>query len=190
MISPRIEAGTASAQAEPLWQETLGDGRSVRIRPLHRDDEAFERAFLEGLSPQTRRQRFLGTIAAPSDELVHELVDVDFVHHVALAAIADDERGERLVGVSRYALAPDGSACECAVTVADDWQHVGLGTRLMRHLIDIARARGVRRMRSIDAAANADMRPFAANLGFTRHSEPGDACEVVYTLDLGDAPAG
>lgn len=54
----------------------------------------------------------------------------------------------------------------------------------MRHLIDIARARGIDRMYSADMAENADMRELAMHLGFRVRAEPSDASLVVYELPL------
>ncbi|WP_394540263.1 GNAT family N-acetyltransferase [Lysobacter enzymogenes] len=70
------------------------------------------------------------------------------------------------------------------MVVADQWQGRGLGTALMRHLIDIARARGIDRMYSADMAENADMRELAMHLGFRVRAEPSDASLVVYELPL------
>jgi len=88
------------------------------------------------------------------------------------------------VGVSRYSTSADGSACECAVTVLDDWQHKGLGVILMTHLIDAARARGIKRMWSIDSAENSAMSDLARFLGFKRCQDRDDATQVIHTLWL------
>ena len=46
------------------------------------------------------------------------------------------EAGEkREIGVSCFCMSDDGTSCECAVAVADEWQGRGLGHLLMRHLI-------------------------------------------------------
>ncbi|HEY0179996.1 MAG TPA: GNAT family N-acetyltransferase, partial [Dokdonella sp.] len=86
--------------------------------------------------------------------------------------------------VSRFGVGADGRACECAVVVADAWRNKGLGTILMRHLIDVARARGIRTMTSIDAAENLAMRDLAEFLGFSRRADPEDGTLVVHTLEL------
>jgi N-acetylglutamate synthase-like GNAT family acetyltransferase len=61
------------------------------------------------------------------------------------------------IGVSRYAPNADGNAREIAITVADDWQHLGLGTRLAKALIQPAREHGVKKLYSIDLADNTHM---------------------------------
>jgi len=68
--------------------------------------------------------------------------------------------------------------------VAEEWRHKGLGTALMRHLIDVARRRGIRTMISMDAAENLQMRELAAELGFVRKVDPQDPTQVIYRLTL------
>ena len=168
----------------PRWSETLHDNSYVLIRPITRQDEAAERAFIEGLSTQSRRYRFLGAVACASDRLIEQFTNIDYVHEVAFAAVIPEDAHERIVGVSRYSTDADGVNCECAVTVSDEWQQKGLGTLLMRHLIEVARARGIRRMTSIDVAENAKMQDLATHLGFRTRVDPDDASQVIHELDL------
>lgn len=168
----------------PRWSETLRDRRRVWIRPLVPEDAEAERAFIEGLSAQTRRDRFHGQMRSPGTALLQRLTRIDQVHDVAFAAVVPEDSHQCIVGVSRYSLADDGRQCECAVVVSDDWQGCGLGTVLMRHLIEHARRQGVARMVSVDAAENARMHDFAGRLGFETEMDPEDATRVVHTLDL------
>jgi len=55
---------------------------------------------------------------------------------------------------------------------------------LMRHLIEIARQRGYRRMYSIDTRDNEGMRELAEFLGFERQADPNDATQVLHSLTL------
>jgi N-acetylglutamate synthase-like GNAT family acetyltransferase len=70
------------------------------------------------------------------------------------------------------------------VAVADDWQHQGLGKKLLRRLIEHARMHGVRRLYSIDSAANDRMRKLGAELGFSESREPGDRRQVLLSLEF------
>lgn len=168
----------------PRWSETLRDRSHVLIRPITRQDKAAEREFIEGLSSQARRFRFLGQVRCPSERLLEALTDIDYVHEVAFAAVVANDSQERIIGVSRYSTSEDGTRCECAVTVSDEWQKKGLGALLMRHLIDVARSRGVRIMYSIDSAENLAMTDLAAHLGFKTHTDADDATQVVHELRL------
>lgn len=178
-----LEPAAASAD-HPHWTETLRDGTHVLIRPIHAADAALEKHFIERLSPASRRYRFLGAIGEPSDELLRRLTDIDYRRDAAFVALVHRDGEKREIGVSRFSLGADGKSCECAVAVADEWQHRGLGVVLMRHLIEVARARGIRSMVSYDAADNAAMRELAGFLGFRRTPDPDDPRQVVHTLLL------
>jgi GNAT superfamily N-acetyltransferase len=163
--------------------ERLRDGSEVLVRPLSTRDHDAERAFIEGLSPDARRHRFLAQMLHPSEQLVDQLTDIDFEKRVAFAAVVADGGHERIVGVARYGVDQAGS-CECAVTVADAWHGKGLGTALMQRLTTLARERGLRSMYSIDAADNMEMLELARYLCFESTLDPDDASLCVHRLDL------
>ncbi len=168
----------------PRWSETLRDHSHVLIRPISKQDNSAERAFIEQLSPDARRFRFLGQVRRPSERVIEQFTDIDYVHDVAFVAVTPEDSHERIVGVSRYSTDQGGLNCECAVTVSDEWQQKGLGTLLMKHLIEVARARGIRRMTSIDSAENLQMKDLAKFLGFRTRVDPDDASQVLHELDL------
>lgn len=168
----------------PQWMNRLRDGTHVLIRPIRKTDAALERAFIERLSDESRRFRFLGYMKSPSAEMVKRLTDIDYRREMAFVALIHDAGEKKEIGVSRYSVGADGKSCECAVAVADDWQGRGLGALLMRHLIDVAREQGIKQMMSIDASENTQMRDLASYLGFQRKPDPGDPHQVIYSLDL------
>ncbi|HZP66376.1 MAG TPA: GNAT family N-acetyltransferase [Rudaea sp.] len=171
----------------PHWHEKLRDGTTVLIRPIGPQDETIERQFIERLSAQARRFRFLGEIKTPSPALLENFTHPDGKRDVAFVALIADGAEKREIGVARFSTRPDGLACECAVVVSDEWQGKGLATMLMQHLIDVARARGIECMYSIDLAENGAMRDLAEHLGFRRKPDPDDASQVLHVLDLKEA---
>lgn len=184
-VNPNTNVTTLPAPADvPESMVTLLDGSKVAIRALRKEDAGLERDFIRNLSPESRWMRFLGQIGEPSDSLIRKLTELDYQHDMAFIALSRDGGIEHEVGVSRYSLASDGRSCECAVTVADAWQGKGLGTILMRDLIDIARRRGIRTMFSIDANENERMQELARDLGFKRERDPDDATRVIHRLAL------
>lgn len=171
------------------WKEQLRDGTTVLIRPIHPGDEEIERKFIERLSPQSRRFRFLGAIASPSTRLVEQFTHPDPVRDAAFVALIADGAEKSEIGVARFSAGTDMSTCECAIAVSDEWTGKGLATILMRHLIEIARQRGIRSMYSIDAIDNQPMQELAEHLGFERRHDPDDATQVIHSLDLKAATA-
>lgn len=168
----------------PRWTETLRDHSTVLIRPVRRDDAAAERAFIEALSPQSMRYRFLGQVRHPSSELIARFTNLDYVHDLAFAAVVHDDARDKFVGIARYSTSSDGTDCECAVTVLDEWQGKGLGSVLMKHLIEVARSRGIKHMWSLDSAENLEMADLARYLGFNRSADPDDPAQVIHSLWL------
>ncbi|HET6433068.1 GNAT family N-acetyltransferase [Dyella sp.] len=166
------------------WIETLRDGTRVLIRPLRPEDREREEAFIARLSHESRRFRFLCDFKTVSPAMLRQLMDLHYPDQMAFVALAHDNGTLREVGVSRYAANGDGTRCECAVTVADDWRHRGLGVLLMQHLIHLARRNGFKQMFSIDAAENEPMHELAHHLGFERRLDPDDAAQVIHTLTL------
>ncbi|MGV8923635.1 MAG: GNAT family N-acetyltransferase [Thermomonas sp.] len=183
MSTPSIQR-LAADHGQPTWTVTLRDGSSVLIRPINKLDKGIERAFIVGLTQESRRYRFLGSIGTPSERMIEDLTDIDHNQQVALVALVQEGTDERIVGVCRYGTSNDGQDCESAVTVEEDWQDKGLGTALMNHLIDIARTRGIRRMYSIDSAENRRMNDLARHLGFQTSTDPNDSTQVIHQLDL------
>ena len=167
--------------------DILRDGSCVTIRPLLRQDVELERRFIAALSPESRRYRFLCSMATPTEALLRQLTELDPQRDAALVALVQDQGGMREIGVARFSGVPGGKA-EIAVTVSDEWQNKGLGTLLMKRLIDLARQRGIREFYSIDASGNRHMSELAAHLGFQRKTDPEDATQVIFTLRLEPVP--
>lgn len=166
------------------WVEALPDGSHVLIRPLRAEDRQREADFIARLSPEARHFRFLCSMREVSPALLDQLMTVDFHDSAAYIALVHQDGELVEVGVSRYARGADAGHCECAVTVADDWRHRGLGVALMRHLIETARRNGMTQMYSIDSAANAPMHELVRFLGFSSHQDPGDPTQTIHTLQL------
>jgi GNAT superfamily N-acetyltransferase len=98
-----------------------------------------------------------------------------------LAALAPD--GGRIVGVARYiALPHDSRAAEVAVAVDDEWQGRGIGRRLMRELVDRARAEGYTRLLAYVGADNRTVLAWIARAGGVTEAHDGDA--IVYSIPL------
>jgi GNAT superfamily N-acetyltransferase len=183
-----VDWGRSPTKSQPnRWTETLADGRHVVVRPIQPDDIPRNIAFLRTLSPPSKHFLFLGGVTRMSDEELRRLCDPEYPKDMAFVAVAAEPGNsemERQVGICRYAGASFAQGAEISVAVADDWQHQGLGQKLLRRLIDYARAHGVRRLYSVDSAVNDRMRKLGAKLGFTESPDPDDRRQVILSLEL------
>jgi RimJ/RimL family protein N-acetyltransferase len=103
----------------------------MQIRPLRAADREFLAEAFEGLSPQSRYQRFFAPLPRLTESQLDYLTDVDQRDHVALVAV--DEESEELMGVARYVRSGP-HAAEPAIVVADRWQGQGVAGRLLARL--------------------------------------------------------
>ena len=150
----------------------------VVIRPLQLADAPAFRAFVEGLSPQARYERFQYVVKEVSPSLLKLLVEADPRVHVALAAF----EGGEVVGEARYVR--EGEGAEFAIAVADAWRRRGVGKRLLDALIARARADGLKRLDGEVLAWNQAMLGFVEQQGFRVRSHPEDARLVRIELAL------
>src|SRR5687768_4081382 len=127
--------------------ESTRDGSTIVIRVLEPGDKPLLVEGLERMSEESRYRRFLSPKPSFSSAELAYLTEVDHHDHEALIAI-EPQRGEP-VGVARYVRDPaQRQVAEAALAVVDAWQHQGVGTALLRHLIARARQEDVRRFRT------------------------------------------
>ena len=123
--------------------EALRDGCRVEIRALRPNDRADLIAAVRRISDRSLYRRFFGLKRSFTDQEAAFFVNVDFVNHVALLALIDEEGRLAIVGGGRYIVVQPGQA-EVAFVVIDECQGRGIGGALMRHLTSIARTAGLR----------------------------------------------
>jgi acetyltransferase len=157
----------APAQAAPVWH--LPGGRALRLRPVTPADAAAEQQLFSGMSLDSRHKRFHIGLRQLSPVLLRQLTEVDQRLHLAWVAETLDAQG--LVADARYVMDParPGQA-EFALAVADDWQGLGLGRRLLAHLADHARRHGLRQLYGDVLPENRRMLALLRDLG--AHTRP------------------
>lgn len=152
----------------------LRDGRTVTVRAIRPDDAAEIVQAFERLAPQSRYQRFMQHKRELDPRMLAQGVNPSPGREFALVATVAAHDGYDIVGAARYVASAQGATCEFSITVADDWQAVGLATTLMRRLIRRAGRDGYRWIEGLVLADNAPMLALARKLRFTVTPEPGD----------------
>jgi GNAT superfamily N-acetyltransferase len=125
--------------------ERLRDGRQIEIRALQSTDEKDMLAAVDHTSAQSLYRRFFGAKRHFSESEKAFFLDIDFVNHVALVAVAEDAARRFIVGGGRYVVVRPETA-EVAFAVIDDYQGQGIGAALMRHLAQLARDAGIKEL--------------------------------------------
>jgi acetyltransferase len=93
---------------------------------------------------------------------------IDYDREMALVAEAAEgpADGREILAVGRLTRERDRREGEVAVLVTDRVQHLGLGTELIRRLIEVARNEGFERLVALTIPENTAMRALAERFGF------------------------
>ena len=83
-------------------------------------------------------------------------VNVDFISHVALVAVAEEGGQAVIAAGGRYIVQQPGTA-EVAFVVTDQYQGQGIGAALLRHLATIGRHAGLKEFTAEVLPENAPM---------------------------------
>lgn len=149
-----------------LFTVLLPSGVEVVVRPIAVDDAAELAAGFLRLSAQARFRRFLTGMPALSRSQLNYFTDIDHRDHEALVALVPD--GGQIIGVARFVRSrTQPESAEIAVTIADSWQGRRLGTHLLRHLMDRARAEGITQITAEILPENRAMHALFRQLGPT-----------------------
>lgn len=125
-------------------QFTMKDGTDVSLRPIRPDDEPRMAQFHQTLSERTVYMRYFSSLSLRS-RVAHErllrICHVDGEREVALVVDYTNNRTgqQRILGVGRLIKLEAQNEAEVAILVSDQYQKQGLGTELLRRLIQIAR---------------------------------------------------
>jgi acetyltransferase len=138
-----VESGERLA-ASLVSQFKMKDGTEVALRPIRPDDESLMKQFHETLSDRTVYMRYFCSLSLRSRVAHERLVRICHVDGNREAALVVDLKDEltgqhHILGVGRLTKLDTGNEGEVAILVSDRYQKHGLGTELLRRVVQIAR---------------------------------------------------
>ena len=153
-------------------------GLPVKIRPIRPEDEPLLVKFLAQLSEQSVYLRYFQSLKL-SQRVAHErltrMCHVDYDREMALVVTYDNPAtGEtEIIAAGRLSKLHNTDEGEFAMLIADAYHRQGLGTELLRRLIQIGRDEGLSRIIAFMLRDNVGMRRVAEHLGFQFSLEEG-----------------
>ena len=147
------------------------DNVPVTIRPIRPEDEPLMIEFHKTLSERSVQFRYFGALSLEQrtmHERLRRVCFVDYDREIALVAEQEDRNGPSpLLGVGRLIKEHEIDEAEFAILVGDPWQGKGLGTELLKLLVQIGRKEHVRRIVGYIARENMLMKQVSEDVGFT-----------------------
>jgi len=133
------------AQFAGEW--TLKNGVDCTIRPIRPEDATALQEFVRGLSHRSKYFRYFSSVSELTQNLLARYTQIDYSRELTLVATVRRDGRTRMLGEANYAALPDGKTCEFAIIVANEAAGQGLGSRLMRCLMEAARQQGYTEIR-------------------------------------------
>jgi acetyltransferase len=164
------------------------DNTLVTVRPLLPDDAPLLVEIFGQLSPESRYRRFNESLVNADDDRVWAEAE-QIAHGVArnsrglLAFVDRPEIVQTPIGGVRYVMSGPEEA-ELAVSVADEYQRLGIGSRLVELLVEEARRAGLKRLVGVVRNENIGVFGMLRKLPYQveRHAE-GPVTTVIVHLD-------
>ena len=150
---------------ETMWR--LRDGRTVILRPIKPEDEPLWLEMFQNFSEESIRYRFFQILKDTPHETRVRYCNIDYDREIAIVAELTEEGRKRILGVARVSIEPDGKTGEIAFIVADPWQGLGLGTKMVDYVLEICADMKLETIYAIMLADNYRAIGLMKKMGFT-----------------------
>jgi acetyltransferase len=165
----------------------LRDGRTVLLRPIKPADEPMWQEMFQSFSEDSIRYRFFQVVQA-TPQMRRRYCNIDYNKEIAIVAELSEEGKKRILGVFRLILEPDLKTGEIAFIIADQWQNLGVGSAMMRHMIGICKDKQLESIYGLLLKSNLKGVRFMKNMGFA--IQPIDEEIIKATLNLTEEQKG
>jgi acetyltransferase len=176
--------------AKYVTQWKAKDGRTVTLRPIRPEDEPMWLEMFENFSEETIRNRFFYLIKDTPHEVRVRYCNIDYDREIAIVGEMVEEGRRKIVGVVRLVIDPRARKGEFAVVVADPWQGLGIGTKMVDHIIGIAEDKNLERIEGVVLSRNTRMLDLCRKMGFQMKRRNHEEVEVALDLTVKTSSQG
>jgi acetyltransferase len=183
---PKLAIRPYPTQYVTPWK--LKDGMPVMLRPIRPEDEPLIVRFHKTLSERSVYYRYFSVLKLDQRVAHERLTRIcfnDYDREIALVADRRDPKTgqHEILGVARLSKLRGLDEAEFAMIVSDLWQNQGLGTQLLKTLVQIGRDEKLARITATILPDNREMQHVCRKVGFTIHREAvGPDCHAEIVL--------
>lgn len=152
-------------------QEKLPNDTTVLVRPARISDEEALRDLFYRLSDENTYRRFMQRNRDQVHDEMVELANLDYENNMALVVTRVENDSEQIIGMARYDVDPATRMADVAIIVLDEQQNCGIGSLLMRRMVEIGKARGFAGFSSDVLVQNKPMMAIIQKSGEKVHTE-------------------
>ena len=161
---PHLVISPYPKKYETRW--TLRTGEEVLLRPIKPEDEPMWLEMFRGFSEESIRYRFFTVIKDTPHEMRVRYCNIDYDREIAIVIELTQGGRKQILGVGRLPLETDRTRGELAFIITDKWQGFGLGTKLVDHVLEVAKDMGVKEVYCYMLADNFRAQALVRKMGF------------------------
>jgi acetyltransferase len=154
-----------------VWSFLMKDGTEATVRPIRPEDEPLVAHFHETLSERSVYFRYFHMINLERRVAHERLTRICFIDYDREMALVIERKNptsgvREILGIGRLTGLREAAGPEFAVVVSDQFQRLGLGTELLRRLVEVGRGEGATRVTGYIVPENVAMQSVSKRLGF------------------------
>ncbi len=131
--------------------------QKLLIRPVKATDEDKVRDFFHSLSDRNIYLRYFRQLRSLPHQVLQGFVDIDYSRNMSLVVINSASKAQEIVGIGQWVMDENDNIPDLAFQIQDDWQGHGLGSYLMKRLIEIAQSYQITHLKADVLAENTPM---------------------------------
>ena len=147
----------------------LKNGQGLIFRPAVDKDVKLITSFMQRVSRESLRMRFMASISQVSSNVIEDLCKGDFISSGCLLAELNEDNKRKVVGLGNYIGMGNGRSAEVAFLIEDEYQGKGISTLLLERLAGLAAANGYIEFEAEVLPDNQPMINVFKSSGFTNH---------------------
>lgn len=161
---------------------TTRTGLNFHVRPAEPGDDRALEEFFRHVRPEDLRFRFLTAVRKVGEAQISSMTHVDHISTENFLAFVPGDPS--IIATAMLAANPTLDTAEVAMSIREDLKGKGISWTLLTHVARYARARGIRKLQSIESRENHAAINLETEMGFIAKPYPGDSCLVLVEANL------
>ncbi len=166
MASPEL---TSKVRVDTVFK----DGLNARIRPIKPSDESMIQDLFYNLSESSVYFRYFAPRRSMPHENLQRYVNVSEDDGLSLVVVTGPRETERIIAESRYMFGSDKEFADVAFMVDENFHGRGIATFLLKHMIEIAKEKGIKGLKADVLDSNSPMLAVFNKLPYVQHRQVG-----------------
>jgi acyl-CoA synthetase (NDP forming)/RimJ/RimL family protein N-acetyltransferase len=147
----------------------LKSGLGILLRSVKPEDKPLLREFMNRISQESLRMRFMASLSVVSDELINSLCFGNSKTDGCIVALTGEDDSREIIGIGNYNGIGNGKTAEVSFLIQDNYQGLGISTLLLERLAGLAAANGYVEFEAEVLPENQSMINVFKNSGFESH---------------------